>query len=215
MSRPVLYSFRRCPYAMRARLALLASALRVDLREVVLRDKPAAMIAASPKATVPVLVLTDGTVIDESLDIMRWALATGGQANWLSGEHTELIGANDGPFKLHLDRYKYADRYGVDPVVHRAEATALLAPLNDRLTGRPYLGGSDPGFSDIAILPFVRQFAKTDRAYFDALPLANVQRWLGRFLGSAMFARIMVRFAPWQPNDPPVVFPQAGPPPAS
>ena len=133
MTRPLLYTYRRCPYAMRARLALLASGLKsgVDYehREVVLRNKPAALLAASPKATVPVLVLPDGRVIDESLDIMSWALAQNDPEQWLNGTDHALIAANDGPFKAALDRYKYPNRYNVDPLEHRAAGMAHLAQL--------------------------------------------------------------------------------------
>ncbi len=209
---PILYSFRRCPYAMRARLAVLASGVVVELREVVLRDKPASMIAVSPKATVPVLVLPDGAVIDESLDIMRWAFATGERAGWLDGFDEGLITANDGPFKHHLDRYKYANRYDVDPVEHRAHATAYLGLLEDRLKGRLHLGGAGPNLSDSAILPFVRQFAETDRRYFDALPLVSVQDWLARFVASPMFAQVMVRFPGWRPGDQQTLFPHEATP---
>lgn len=204
---PILYSFRRCPYAMRARLAVLASGLRVELREVALRDKPAAMIAVSPKGTVPVLVLPGGDVIDESLDIMLWAFRIGEEAGWRDGHDAGLIAANDGPFKHHLDRYKYADRYGVSPIEHRTAATVYLRQLDDRLEGQTNLHGAVPSMSDIAILPFVRQFAETDRHYFDGLPLANVQRWLERFLGSSMFATVMVRLEPWRAAAPPILFP--------
>lgn len=207
MPAAILYTFRRCPYAMRARLAVLASGLRVEIREVVLRDKPEAMIAVSPKATVPVLVLHDGGVIDESVDIMLWAFRAGEGAGWLDGYDAGLIATNDGAFKHHLDRYKYADRYDVDPIPHRDAATAYLRQFDDRLDGKANLGGAVPSFSDIAILPFVRQFAETDRRYFDDLPLPNVQRWLERFLASSMFAIAMIRFEPWQSGDRPILFP--------
>ncbi len=206
MDAPILYSFRRCPYAMRARLALVAAGVAVALREVALRDKPAAMIAASPKATVPVLVLPGGDVIDESLDIMRWAFATGERAGWLDGDDADLIAANDGAFKHHLDRYKYADRYGVDPIEHRSKAVEHLQLLDDRLGVRANLGGESPAIGDLAILPFVRQFAETDRTYFDASAPHNVQRWLERFLASPMFAAVMVRYDPWRPGDPQIMF---------
>ncbi len=207
MALPVLYSFRRCPYAMRARLAVLASGVRVELREVVLRAKPAAMLAASPKATVPVLVLADGRVIDQSLAIMRWALAQGDPADWLAGDDRAAIDTNDGAFKHHLDRYKYADRHGTDGDAHRDAAAALLVPLDDRLRGAPHLAGERPGLADAAILPFVRQFAAVDPDWFDAQPLAGVQGWLARFVASDALARIMIRVPPWQPGDPFRLFP--------
>ncbi|MBA4767219.1 MAG: glutathione S-transferase N-terminal domain-containing protein [Porphyrobacter sp.] len=139
MTLPVLYSFRRCPYAMRARMALWAAGITVELREVKLAAKPPALLAASPKGTVPVLVLADGQVIEESLDIMRWALVQNDPEGWLTGEDAALIAANDGPFKHHLDRAKYPGRYGADETDHRAAAQALLMPLEERLTTAPFL----------------------------------------------------------------------------
>ena len=207
MSMPILYSFRRCPYAMRARLAILVAEISVELREVALRAKPAALLAASPKATVPVLVLADGRVVDQSLDIMVWALKAGGRHDWLSEYDAALIAGNDGPFKSHLDRYKYAERYGVDPLENRTAALDHLRALDDRLDGRACLSGDHPGFVDIAIMPFVRQFAATDRAFFASLPFDRLQRWLDRLIQTPMFETAMVRLTPWQPDDEPVVFP--------
>ena len=207
MTLPIFYSFRRCPYAMRARLSLLMRGVAVELREVVLRAKPAAMLEVSPKATVPVLVLPDQRVLDESLDIMRWATAESGAADWMSPDDAMLVADTDGAFKHHLDRYKYADRYPADAVDHRAEATRFLQRLDDRLDTRLMLGGDRLSMTDIAILPFVRQFAETDRGYFDALPLSALQRWLATFLETPLFGRAMTRFAPWQDGDVPVVFP--------
>lgn len=195
---PILYSFRRCPYAIRARLALAVSGIAVEHREVKLRDKPAAMLAASPKGTVPVLVLPDGAVIDESLDIMRWALARNDPEEWLSGDDPALIATNDGAFKHHLDRYKYPDRYPADGVDHRAAALAILHGLEARLGEHAYLSGARFGLTDAAILPFVRQFAAIDPEWFSARDLARVQAWLEAFLGSALFARVMVVRDVWK-----------------
>ena len=204
---PVLYSFRRCPYAMRARLAIVATGSSVALREVTLRAKPAAMLDLSPKGTVPVLALPDGSVIDESLDIMRWAFACAGQTAWLDEDAAALVATNDGAFKHHLDRYKYADRYGIEPRPHRDAATDLHARLDERLTGRAHLGADATSPVDLAIMPFVRQFAQTDRNYFDRLPLPCLHAWLARHLASRLFERAMVRLAPWQPGDAPIAFP--------
>ncbi|PTQ64762.1 glutathione S-transferase [Sphingomonas sp. PP-CE-3G-477] len=204
---PVLYSFRRCPYAMRARLAIAANDRRVELREIVLRDKPAAMIDASPKGTVPVLVLPDGTIIDQSLDIMRWACANTRDAEWPTGSDAGLIATNDGEFKHHLDRYKYANRYDVDPIEHRGAATVLLRDLDERLRATGSLGSGPQSMTDLAIMPFVRQFAQTDRSYFDGLPFERLHAWLAMHLASALFAWVMIRPAPWQPGDPSTVFP--------
>jgi len=195
---PILYSFRRCPYAIRARLALAVSETAVEHREVKLRDKPVEMLAASPKGTVPVLVLPDGRVIDESLDIMRWALAGNDPEDWLAGDDPALIAMNDGAFKHHLDRYKYPDRYPADGVDHRAAALAILHGLEARLGEHPYLSGARFGLTDAAVLPFVRQFAAVDRDWFVAQDLARVQQWLEAFVGSALFARVMVVREVWK-----------------
>lgn len=198
---PILYSFRRCPYAMRARMALLVSELAYAHREILLRDKPAAMLAASPKGTVPVLVLSDGTVIDESIDIMRWALARGDPEDWLAHEDAELVAAFDDAFKHHLDRYKYAERHDADPLEHRAAGLAMLRDLDARLTGQAWLGGAARGFSDIALFPFVRQFAGVDRAWFAAQAIPRVQDWLATLVASALFERAMAKVEVWRPED--------------
>lgn len=197
---PILYSFRRCPYAIRARLALAVSGTVVEHREVKLRDKPAEMLAASPKGTVPVLVLPDGRVIDESIDIMRWALARNDPEGWLAGDAAALIATNDGAFKHHLDRYKYPERFAADGVDHRAAGLAMLGVLDARLAERAYLGGERFGLADAAILPFVRQFAVVDREWFAAQDLAQVQAWLGAFVASRLFDGVMAVREPWQPN---------------
>ena len=200
MAEPILYSFRRCPYAMRARMALSISRAEYEHREVVLRDKPAAMLEVSPKGTVPVLVAEDGEVLEESREIMRWALGRNDPENWLERDDQALIETNDGPFKHHLDRYKYATRYDdVDPEEHRAAGLAALRTLEDRLAASPYLCGDRRGFTDIAIFPFVCQFAHTNRAWFDAQAIPRVQAWLGGLIGSELFAGIMTKYDQWKP----------------
>lgn len=201
MSGPVLYSFRRCPYAMRARLALAVSGVDYALREVRLSDKPAAMIAASPKGTVPVLQMADGSVIEQSLEIMRWALAVRDPERWLGGDDAALIAGNDGAFKHHLDRYKYPERHGVEPERHREAALGFLRALDDRLSVAGQLCGATRGLADAAIMPFVRQFAAVDRPWFAAQPLPHLQRWLADHLASDLFGGIMQRVAPWSPAD--------------
>ena len=156
---PIFYSFRRCPYAMRARLALLVSGQICEIREVRLSAKPAELLAASAKATVPVMVSPDGAVIDESLDVMRWALQQHDPCRWLLGDDAELIAANDGPFKHALDRTKYPDRHGSDPAEHRAKGLRFLEALEARLATADNLCGPAMTLTDAAILPFVRQFA--------------------------------------------------------
>lgn len=205
---PILYSFRRCPYAMRARLALAISRKRCELREVKLSAKPEAMLAASPKGTVPVLVLPDGCVIDESLDIMRWALGSSDPEGWLLRDDAALIARNDGPFKHNLDRYKYPERHGSDPTAHRTSGAAFLLELDQRLADAGQLGGRERGLADAAIMPFVRQFAAVDSEWFAAQPLPHLQAWLARHVASPLFETVMIRLKPWSGDDEPVIFPE-------
>lgn len=218
MSLPIFYSFRRCPYAMRARLALQSAGVACRLREVVLRDKPAEMLEASPKGTVPVLVLDDGRVIDESLNVMLHALSAADPEGLLApetgtlDEMLALISACDGPFKHHLDRYKYPNRYEDEGAVaedHRSAATAFLKTLDDRLATREQLFGSRVSLADLAVMPFIRQFANTDRAWFDEQPLPHLQRWLSAHLESERFKSIMPKFEQWKTGDQEPVFPVA------
>lgn len=205
---PILYSFRRCPYAMRARMAVAVSGTPVELREVVLRDKPAEMLEASPKGTVPVLVLPDGRVLEESLDIMRWALSQCDPEDWLRHHDQNIVSASDGPFKQALDRYKYPHRYDLpDGTAHRDAALVHLGDLNDRLAAAPYLGGAQLAFTDIALFPFVRQFAATDAEWFAALPVPALQDWLSALVGSDLFVSIMTRYPQWKSGNAPVHFP--------
>ncbi len=200
MADPVLYSFRRCPYAMRARMALAISGTKVETREVVLRDKPQAMLDVSAKGTVPVLVLEDRTVIDESIDVMRWALERNDPENWRDGDDAELLAAIDGPFKHHLDRYKYSTRHDSDPQEHRAAAYEILEQMDARLAQSSFLCGDTRTLIDIATFPFIRQFANADRAWFDAQPIPHLQTWLKGLIDSELFARIMVKRDQWKPE---------------
>ncbi|TXI07205.1 MAG: glutathione S-transferase [Novosphingobium sp.] len=207
MALPVLYSFRRCPYAMRARLAIAVSGVAVELREIKLSAKPPAMLEASPKGTVPVVVLPDGGVIEQSLEVMHWALAQADPESWLERDDAALINRNDGPFKHDLDRYKYPERHGSDALVHRESGLVFLTELDARLALHGQLCGSERGLADMAVMPFVRQFAATDPDWFDGQPLPHLQRWLAGHLESALFASVMGKFAPWREGDPAVVFP--------
>lgn len=198
--RPILWSFRRCPYAMRARLSLHVAEIEIEHREILLRDKPAAMLDASPKGTIPILVLPDRTVIDESLDIMLWALRRHDPEAWLRNEAAALALAHacDTEFKPHLDRYKYATRYdGADPDAHRTAAAEFVSELEARLKRSASLDGEHDGFADHAIFPFIRQYAHTDRDWFAAQDWPAVQAWLTRHLNSGRFAEIMRKYPLW------------------
>jgi len=201
MTLPILYSYRRCPYAMRARMALREAGIAVEIREIALRDKPRHMLAVSPKGTVPVLVLPDGTVIDESLDIMRWALRQHDPDCWLHDETRSLalIADNDGAFKQALDRYKYADRYPQQPAAAwRAMGECHLQALERHLCEHDNLLGPAASIADVAIFPFVRQFAMVDVVWFESAPYPALHGWLDRWLGSALFLDIMQKHPPWQ-----------------
>jgi len=200
MSHATLYSFRRCPYAMRARMALRYSAVKLAIVEVSLKAKPAEMLALSSKGTVPVLQV-DGRVIDESLEIMRWALAQQDPDNWrLLGEPegqaltAALIEENDQVFKLHLNRYKYPERHPEHSVEHyRAEGEVFLRRLEALLETRPFLAADHQSLADVALLPFVRQFAHVDREWFAQAPYPHLRQWLRHLLESELFVAIMAK----------------------
>lgn len=193
-----LYSFRRCPYAMRARMALRYSGVAVDIVEVSLKAKPAEMLALSGKGTVPVLN-ADGLVIDESLAIMRWALDRNDPQDWLLKDDpagqahiAALIEETDQVFKIHLNRYKYAERYPEQPMAfYRGEGEVFLRRLEELLEGRDYLLAEHPSLADVALMPFIRQFAHVDREWFGQTPYVRLQAWLQRFLESDLFTSIM------------------------
>ncbi|MEL6370038.1 MAG: glutathione S-transferase [Pseudomonadota bacterium] len=208
---PILYSFRRCPYAMRGRMALAVSGQTVSLREVILKNKPAEMIGASAKGTVPVLVRADGVVIDESIDVMDWALNQHDPEGWLAPDlpkQKALIAENDGPFKHHLDRYKYATRYeGADALTHRVAGMAFLDQLSETLGDKANIFRDARALSDIAIFPFVRQFRIADPEWFDRHVPANLVAWLNRHMESDLFQSVMGKYAPWQSGEEGVIFP--------
>ncbi|MFY7867537.1 glutathione S-transferase [Roseateles sp.] len=203
---PILYSYRRCPYAMRARLALRYAGVTVEIREIQLRDKPAALLQASPKGTVPVLVLANGQVLEQSLDIMAWALAQQDPEGWrqpqFETEAQAWIARNDGPFKQLLDRYKYPERHpAATQAEWRAEAESLmLAPMEQVLQERPYLLSESPSWADMALMPFVRQFARVDLAWFESAPHVALRGWLGGLEGSDLFQSIMDKQTVWKPD---------------
>ena len=197
MSLHTLYSFRRCPYAMRARMALRYSGVPVSIIEVSLKAKPADMLAASPKGTVPVLVCADGRVIEQSLEIMHWALSQNDPDIWLPADRPlieALIEENDTRFKGLLDRYKYAVRYPEYPMEHyREQGAVVLQRLECLLEHTPYLTGTTLTLADVALAPFIRQFAHVDRAWFAQAPYPKLQAWLERFLASGLFTAVMAK----------------------
>lgn len=207
-----LYSFRRCPYAIRARLALAASSQSVFLREIILKNKPAEMLALSGKGTVPVLQLADGTVLDESLDIMVWALTKHDPDGWLQGDLTEmlnLIDENDFEFKDWLDKYKYADRFPqYSALYYRENAEYFLMQLENRLGNSPYLFGQQISLADMAILPFIRQFAGVDKDWFEQSDYPFLKIWLANFLNSQLFKSVMKKYSTWLESEQQHSFPE-------
>ncbi len=177
-----------------------------EIREVKLSAKPAAMIEVSEKATVPVLILPSGQVLEESLDIMHWALGEQDTEGWLVRDGHDLIETNDGPFKHHLDRYKYSARHDTDPLEHRAAALDILQRLETLLTGNINLCGEERGIADMAIFPFVRQFAATDREWFDQAPVPKLRNWLDDHIASPLFQAVMTKRQAWNEGDEPVLF---------
>ena len=210
MSRPILWTFRRCPYAMRARLAIASAGVEVEMREILLRDKPAPFLEASPKGTVPVVESGD-RVIEESLDVMLWALEQNDPKGWLDmpSYGFDLIAESDGPFKTALDRYKYASRHAdVDVSKEQHNAGLFLHKLNDVLESQGFLFAQSPRIADMAILPFVRQFAHVDLSWFHEQSWTGVHAWLDAFKASDSFRLIMTKYDPWSVNQMPVTFPQ-------
>lgn len=208
-----LYTFRRCPYAMRGRMGLSIAGVPVLVREVVLRDKPTEMLEASPKGTVPVLLTSSGDIVDESLDVMRWALAQNDPEGWLDADPDtthELIARNDGPFKRALDRYKYPNRYSDEDLVPgaaRASGLEMLQDLDARITAQGgQLVRAERSLADIAIFPFIRQFAHTDMDWFNAQDLPALQAWLEGHKQSSLFKGVMKKYAQWSPGaDEPIL----------
>lgn len=204
-----MYSFRRCPYAMRARIALRYAGIKVELREVVLRDKPQHMLDVSPKGEVPVLLLDDGRVIDESLEIILWALAQNDPDDWqlkntsltppMLEQMRDLIAQNDNAFKQHLDHYKYADRFPEHPLeYYRQQGEDFLAQLETRLASSCYLFADHVSIADVSIFPFIRQFAFVDKHWFDNSRYTHLQNWLEGWLQSPLFLSAMEKYAQWK-----------------
>lgn len=195
---PILYSYRRCPYAMRARMALWAAKIQVELREVSLREKPQHLLQISPKGTVPVLQLSDGTVLEQSLDIMRWALLQNDALGWLKEDMLmvdSLISVNDGEFKKALDRYKYPERYPEQSVLfYREQGEQFLRRLEALLAEHRFLLGDSASMADVAIFPFIRQFAAVDAQWFGQSVYSRLREWLAGWVEGELFAEVMQKF---------------------
>ncbi|WP_198436642.1 glutathione S-transferase [Moritella sp. F3] len=210
----IFYSFRRCPYAMRARLAVCYSQVEVELREVVLKDKPMSLLAYSPKGTVPVLVTQDKQIIDESRDIMQWALAQNDRHDWLRQNQphlqkqiSSLIDENDNEFKAILDKYKYADRHPeCTEAQYREQGSHFLTQLELLLRLHNNLISDDVSLADIAIFPFIRQFASVDKTWFEQSPYPKLRAWLNRHTSSTLFTDIMFKYPQWSAGDKAVYF---------
>ncbi len=198
MTDHILYSFRRCPYAIRARMAMAYAGIACELRELLLRDKPADMLKHSPKGTVPVLITATGQVIDESLEVMLWALQQHDPQDWLAtlDNSLPLIHSHDTDFKPLLDRYKYADRHPqLTATEHQQMTLPFIAALDQRLSGHSYLVNEQVSVADVALFPFIRQYAMVDKNWFDQLPYPYLQRWLDAWLNSELFAAVMPKCA--------------------
>ena len=215
---PILYSFRRCPYAMRARMALFISNITCELREVKLSNKPSEMLSLSSKGTVPVLLLEDGSVIDESLDIMFWALEKNDTNSLFrdyminEAENKKFLNMIDIDFKYALDRYKYPNRYdNVDPIMYREICHNILIGINDKINENNYIYGKYLSFIDIATLPFIRQFRIADPSWFDnETPQTKIKNWLTNFLNLPIFRQIMTKYPEWVNEKEQFFFPNNG-----
>ena len=198
---------------MRARMALYASGQTYEIREVLLRNKPPEFLAVSAKATVPVLQFISGQVLEESLEIMCWALKRNDPLDWLDPEYgtlndmLELVQEADEDFKFNLDHYKYSQRYEqADPLFYRNQGEKFIKTLDNILVQYGYLFGTKPYLADYAIVPFIRQFANTERAWFDGLRYSALQEWLDNLLTNKYFTMIMDKYSPWQTGDKPIIF---------
>lgn len=206
MNLPILYSYRRCPYAMRARMALRYAGIEVEIREIALREKPRHMLSVSPKGTVPVLILADGRIVDESLDIMMLALAQNDPDGWLTDDPlcSELIAENDGNFKRALDQYKYAIRFPEQPVEnYREQGELFLARLEALLERHAYLLGERMTQADVAIFPFIRQFSMVDSDCFEDSPYPKLRDWLAALMNSDLFKSVMQKHPTWLEKEKP------------
>ena len=215
---PILYSFRRCPYAMRARMALLISNITCEIREVRLSNKPSEMLTLSPKGTVPVLLLENGLVLDESLDIMFWALERNDPNSLLQdylineSENKKILNMIDNDFKFALDRYKYPNRYDdIDPLKYRDICENILVSINNKINEYNYIYGKHLSFIDMAVLPFIRQFRIANPVWFDnEMSQIKIKFWLENFLSLTTFKNVMIKYPEWVNAREKIIFPNNG-----
>ncbi len=201
MNKAILYSFRRCPYAIRARLALSYANIDYEHREILLKDKPQSMLDYSVKGTVPILI-TDNKVIDESLQVMLWALKYSDADGWLNNDKQfELIEMCDNKFKAQLDCYKYSDRHVLTEIEYRDQALWFLQLLEHKLSKHQFLFGDKLSMADMAIFPFIRQFAFVQKQWFDDSEYVQLQSWLQDHLQSHLFVGIMKKHKLWKNNN--------------
>ena len=208
---PILYTFRRCPYAMRARFAIRSSKIKVEVREIKLQEKPSEFLKSSPKGTVPVLITKSGQVLEESLDIINWALNINDPDKWLGKgklqdrEIKNLLDELEIKFKTNLDKYKYPSRFsGVDQFFHRDKNLCFLKKLNCYLENNKSLNCEHLSLLDYTIFPFVRQFRNVDQDWFDKLNFIFLNKWINQIIDSKDFSSIMKKFKKWEPNDVPI-----------
>lgn len=215
MKTPILYSFKRCPYAMRARMIIFLTDIQCELREVHLKNKPQSMLDLSPKGTVPVLQIDAYKVIDESLEIVEWALGINDifKKNKILPDQEvltkDLISLFDDEFKFHLDRYKYSVRYqDANPIQSRSKCLEILNKTENSISNSNWFFGDSVNKLDICILPFIRQFRIADPEWFDSLnEIHQVKSWLKHFLKSPLLLNIMNKNGPWQEGDQALIFP--------
>ena len=208
---PILYTFRRCPYAMRARFAIRSSQIIVQVREIKLQEKPSEFLKTSPKGTVPVLITKYGEILEESIDIMNWALGINDPHKWLGKgklENQEIIKLLDNletKFKTNLDKYKYPNKFpGIDQLLYRDKNLCFLEKLNSYLKKNKSLNCKHLTFLDYAIFPFIRQFRNVDQEWFDKLNFSLLNNWFNQIIDSEDFSSIMKKFKKWEPNDLPI-----------
>ena len=208
---PILYTFRRCPYAIRTRMVIKSSQITVEIREIELKNKPREFLELSPKGTVPVLLTDSGQVLEESLDIINWALDCNDPNNLLSecnlskSQFKELLKKLDDDFKINLDKYKYPNRYqGVDRNFNRDANLNFLENLDNLLKKSKYINCNHLTLIDYLIFPFIRQFRNVDENWFDCLNFKNLQKWLNNLMESEDFISIMKKYSVWNSNQIPI-----------